>query len=70
VPVLKAALRQLGRAAYFRVGEGDCKCEIAVGQFNIFGATEEKLGQGFPGIFTRQEKSARAVVDTRDRESS
>ena len=51
------------------MGEGDCKVEIAAGQFNIFGATEEKIGHGFPGIFARQEESARAVVDTRDRES-
>ena len=44
-------------------------CEIALGQFNIFGATEEKFGHGFPRIFARQEKSARAVVGTRERES-
>lgn len=54
---------QLGRAANFRVGEGDCMCEIALGQFNIFGAIEEKLGYGFPGIFAGQGKSARVVVN-------
>jgi len=43
-------------------------CEIAPGQSNIFGATEEKLWQGFPGIFADQEKFARAFVDTHDRE--
>lgn len=70
MPVLKAVLRNWDVLLYFRVGEGDCKVEIVAGQFSIFGATEEKLRRGFPGIFARQEESARGVGDARDRESS
>jgi len=44
-------------------------CEMVAGQFNIFGATEEKLRTRFQGIFAGQEKSSKAVVDTRDPES-
>jgi hypothetical protein len=70
MPVLKSGFRSWDVLLIFLVGEGDCMCESAVGQFNIFGATEEKLRRRFPAIFPDQEKSAKAVGDAHDRESS
>ena len=68
MPVLQTAVCIWDVLLIVCVGEGDCMCEIVAGQFNIFGAIEEKIRDGFRGIFARQEKSARAV-DTHDRES-
>lgn len=56
MPVLQSGASQLGRAAYFCVGEAECKVEIVVGQFNIFGATEEIHGHGSSRIDTDQER--------------
>jgi hypothetical protein len=42
--------------SFFVEGEGDCKCEIVFGQFNIFGAIEENAGHGFSRIRTDQKR--------------
>jgi len=42
--------------------ESDCTSERAAGQFNIFGAVEEKLSVDFPDTNTSQVMSARHAL--------
>ena len=65
----QSGFRSWDPLSFFCEGEGECKCEIAGGQFSIFGATEEKVRRRFPEILAGQEKCSRGVGDACDRES-
>jgi len=47
---------------FFCGSEGHCTCESERGQFSIFGAIEEKSGQGLCRINTGQEEYWKGAV--------
>ena len=45
----QSGFRGWDKLSFFVEGEAECKCEIAFGQFSIFGAIEEIHFGGFRG---------------------